>query len=163
MLYIDGTLLFLPALSGPIIWGPLSETIGRRPIFIFTFFLYTCFQLGCALSPNTASILGMSNLHIHPGASSHSCSSFSVSFSLSVSGGMPRRGSGFKLRCRYCGYLGHSHSREGDSVVHFCSVWWASTRYVFRHCDAGCIFIESIRSEAPLVAGFIDVSGVGWR
>ncbi|KAA1468798.1 MFS general substrate transporter [Dentipellis sp. KUC8613] len=42
---------------GPILWGPLSEQFGRRPIFIVTFFVYTGFQVGCALSKNTASIL----------------------------------------------------------------------------------------------------------
>ncbi|WVQ72033.1 hypothetical protein IAR50_001577 [Cryptococcus sp. DSM 104548] len=42
---------------GPIVWGPLSETYGRRPVFIATFIVYTGFQVGCALSKNTASIL----------------------------------------------------------------------------------------------------------
>ncbi|EGO05152.1 hypothetical protein SERLA73DRAFT_100773 [Serpula lacrymans var. lacrymans S7.3] len=42
---------------GPLLWGPLSEQYGRRPVFIGTFFVYMCFQIGCALSNNTASIL----------------------------------------------------------------------------------------------------------
>ncbi|KAI0776341.1 MFS general substrate transporter [Trametes elegans] len=42
---------------GPLLWGPLSEQYGRKPVFIVSFFAYTCFQVGCALSPNTASIL----------------------------------------------------------------------------------------------------------
>ncbi|KAA1468797.1 MFS general substrate transporter [Dentipellis sp. KUC8613] len=42
---------------GPIFWGPLSEQVGRRPVFLVTFFVYTGFQVGCALSKNTASIL----------------------------------------------------------------------------------------------------------
>ncbi|KAI0822202.1 MFS general substrate transporter [Trametes gibbosa] len=42
---------------GPLLWGPLSEQIGRKPVFLITFFIYTGFQVGCALSPNTASIL----------------------------------------------------------------------------------------------------------
>jgi hypothetical protein len=42
---------------GPLFWGPLSEVYGRRPIFIVSFILYTGFQIGCALSPNTAAIL----------------------------------------------------------------------------------------------------------
>ncbi|KAF9520018.1 hypothetical protein BS47DRAFT_1336297 [Hydnum rufescens UP504] len=42
---------------GPLLWGPLSETYGRRPIFIISFFLATIFQMACALSTNTASIL----------------------------------------------------------------------------------------------------------
>ncbi|KAJ8591494.1 MFS general substrate transporter [Rhizopogon salebrosus TDB-379] len=42
---------------GPLIWGPLSEQYGRRPIFIVSFSIQTCFQIGCALSQNAASIL----------------------------------------------------------------------------------------------------------
>ncbi len=42
---------------GPLLWGPLSESYGRRPIFIVAFIVYTGFQVGCALSRNTASIL----------------------------------------------------------------------------------------------------------
>lgn len=42
---------------GPLFWGPLSENMGRKwPIFI-SFVVYTGFQVGCALSKNTASIL----------------------------------------------------------------------------------------------------------
>ncbi|KAK4686440.1 hypothetical protein P7C73_g3691, partial [Tremellales sp. Uapishka_1] len=42
---------------GPLLWGPLSEHFGRRPIFIFAFTIYTGMQVGCALAPNTAAIL----------------------------------------------------------------------------------------------------------
>ncbi|KAH9982597.1 major facilitator superfamily domain-containing protein [Lactifluus volemus] len=42
---------------GPLVWGPLSEDIGRRPVYLITFLFYTGFQVGCALSKNTASIL----------------------------------------------------------------------------------------------------------
>ncbi|KJA29613.1 hypothetical protein HYPSUDRAFT_31558 [Hypholoma sublateritium FD-334 SS-4] len=42
---------------GPILWAPLSERYGRRPIFIISFFLYVCTQVGSALARNTASVL----------------------------------------------------------------------------------------------------------
>ncbi|KAI0067788.1 MFS general substrate transporter [Artomyces pyxidatus] len=42
---------------GPLLWGPLSEQVGRRPVFLIAFLFYTGFQVGCALSQNTASIL----------------------------------------------------------------------------------------------------------
>jgi len=42
---------------GPILWGPLSEQYGRRPIFLLAFLVYTAFQLGNALAQNTAQIL----------------------------------------------------------------------------------------------------------
>ena len=45
---------------GPLFWGPLSEIYGRKPVFIVSFILYVGFQIGCALSPNTAAILSAS-------------------------------------------------------------------------------------------------------
>lgn len=42
---------------GPLVWGPLSEQIGRKPVFVISFVVYVGFQIGCALSPNTAAIL----------------------------------------------------------------------------------------------------------
>ncbi|KAG7099111.1 hypothetical protein E1B28_000984 [Marasmius oreades] len=42
---------------GPLLWGPLSEEFGRRPIFLGTFFVYMMFQIGAALAHNTATIL----------------------------------------------------------------------------------------------------------
>lgn len=42
---------------GPLVWGPLSEQYGRRPILLFSFVVYTGFQVGSALSKNTASVL----------------------------------------------------------------------------------------------------------
>jgi len=42
---------------GPLLWGPLSESYGRRPIFIIAFIFYTGWQVGCALSPNIGSLL----------------------------------------------------------------------------------------------------------
>lgn len=42
---------------GPLVWGPASEIWGRRPVFLIAFLCYTCFQVGCALAKNTASIL----------------------------------------------------------------------------------------------------------
>ncbi|KAI0739594.1 MFS general substrate transporter [Daedaleopsis nitida] len=42
---------------GPLLWGPLSEYIGRKPVFLVTFLFYTGFQIGSALAPNTASVL----------------------------------------------------------------------------------------------------------
>ncbi|KAI9877635.1 MAG: hypothetical protein M1830_003250 [Pleopsidium flavum] len=42
---------------GPIIFGPMSESYGRRICFISSFALYTLFTLACALSPNWPSLL----------------------------------------------------------------------------------------------------------
>ncbi|KAH9926318.1 MFS general substrate transporter [Epithele typhae] len=40
-----------------LVWGPLSEQVGRRPVFIGSFIVYTIFQVACAVAPNTAAIL----------------------------------------------------------------------------------------------------------
>jgi multidrug resistance protein len=42
---------------GPLIWGPMSERIGRRPVFLLSIFMYTIWNVACALSKNTAQIL----------------------------------------------------------------------------------------------------------
>ncbi|KAI1187844.1 major facilitator superfamily transporter [Nemania serpens] len=42
---------------GPLLWGPLSEHIGRRNLSIATLFLFTLWTLGCALAPNWPAFL----------------------------------------------------------------------------------------------------------
>ncbi|KAJ5152117.1 major facilitator superfamily domain-containing protein [Penicillium capsulatum] len=42
---------------GPIIFAPLSETYGRRPVMLWTFAGYTIFTLACAVAPNFAAIV----------------------------------------------------------------------------------------------------------
>ena len=32
---------------GPLLWGPLSEIVGRRPVFIVTFIAYEHIRVGC--------------------------------------------------------------------------------------------------------------------
>ena len=50
-LYLVGYVL------GPVIFGPLSETYGRRVIMLTSFVLYTVFTLACALAPTWPSLL----------------------------------------------------------------------------------------------------------
>ncbi|KAH8809187.1 major facilitator superfamily domain-containing protein [Xylogone sp. PMI_703] len=42
---------------GPLLWSPLSEIIGRRPVYIISFGLYVIFNIPCALSPNIGGLL----------------------------------------------------------------------------------------------------------
>ncbi|KAI1422774.1 major facilitator superfamily transporter [Xylaria sp. FL1777] len=42
---------------GPLLWGPLSEHIGRRNLTITTLFLFILWTLGCALAPNWPAFL----------------------------------------------------------------------------------------------------------
>ncbi|KAJ9292879.1 hypothetical protein DTO271G3_8326 [Paecilomyces variotii] len=42
---------------GPLVFSPLSEIYGRQPILNCANFFFTVFQIGCALSPNMASLI----------------------------------------------------------------------------------------------------------
>ncbi|KAL3481397.1 MFS general substrate transporter [Aspergillus californicus] len=42
---------------GPLLFGPLSEYIGRRPVMIGTYLGYTAFTLACALAPSFEALL----------------------------------------------------------------------------------------------------------
>lgn len=61
---------------GPLLWSPLSEIIGRQPVYIISLGLYTIFNIPCALSPNIGGLL----------ASRFLCGVFSSS-GLSLAGG----------------------------------------------------------------------------
>ncbi|WFD07489.1 hypothetical protein MVES1_002855 [Malassezia vespertilionis] len=43
--------------TAPLIWGPLSEYVGRRWTFVASFVGFTCFNVGCMLAPNIASLI----------------------------------------------------------------------------------------------------------
>jgi MFS family permease len=51
------TLYLLGFTTGPTFWGPGSELIGRRPIFLVTFTIYTLFHLGQARANNMTTLL----------------------------------------------------------------------------------------------------------
>lgn len=42
---------------GPLLFGPLSETFGRKIIMVSTFFTFTIFTMACALAPNYPALL----------------------------------------------------------------------------------------------------------
>ncbi|KAH8682698.1 major facilitator superfamily domain-containing protein [Xylariales sp. PMI_506] len=42
---------------GPLIWSPLSEIIGRRPVYIISMSLYFIFNIPCALAKNIGTLL----------------------------------------------------------------------------------------------------------
>jgi multidrug resistance protein len=42
---------------GPLLWSPLSEIIGRRPVYLISLSLYVIFNIPCALSPNIGGLL----------------------------------------------------------------------------------------------------------
>lgn len=51
------TVFLLGYCAGPLVWAPLSEFYGRRPVFIITFILYLAFNFLCAFAPNFGSLL----------------------------------------------------------------------------------------------------------
>lgn len=50
---------------GPLCWGPLSEMVGRKNIYLASFLVFTALNIGCATSP---SIVALSILRIAAGA-----------------------------------------------------------------------------------------------
>jgi MFS family permease len=42
---------------GPLIFGPLSESFGRKPAMIAAFAMYTVFSVATALSPNFTALV----------------------------------------------------------------------------------------------------------
>jgi multidrug resistance protein len=42
---------------GPLLWSPLSEIIGRRPVYIISLGLYVIFNIPCALAPKIGALL----------------------------------------------------------------------------------------------------------
>ncbi|KAF8879261.1 MFS polyamine transporter [Infundibulicybe gibba] len=55
--YLLTTMFLLGYVFGPLFWGPGSELVGRRPIFIGTMAMYTIFHLGQALARNIETLL----------------------------------------------------------------------------------------------------------
>lgn len=50
--------LFVGSFSfAPLVWAPLSEMFGRRIIFIISYLGFVCFNVGCMLAPNMASMI----------------------------------------------------------------------------------------------------------
>lgn len=42
---------------GPLLWAPLSEQIGRRPVYFVSFFFYVIFNIPVAVAPNIGTVL----------------------------------------------------------------------------------------------------------
>ena len=51
------TTFLLGFASGPLIFAPMSEVLGRNLIYRITLLLFVVFNLGCALAPNIAALL----------------------------------------------------------------------------------------------------------
>lgn len=84
-------ILSYPVLYQPILWGPGSELVGRRPIFMVSLSCYTLFHIGQALSKNIQTLL--------------ICRFFAGFFAvapLTISGGTCRSSLAFPTGCSSC-------------------------------------------------------------
>ncbi|KAI0049050.1 MFS general substrate transporter [Auriscalpium vulgare] len=55
--YLVTSIFLVGYVFGPMFWGPGSELVGRRPIFIVTLALYTLFHIGQAHAQNITTLL----------------------------------------------------------------------------------------------------------
>lgn len=56
-LVLPNSIYLVGYVLGPLVFGPLSETYGRRSTMIITFLTFTAFTLGCALAPTWAGLI----------------------------------------------------------------------------------------------------------
>jgi len=65
--------------AGALFAGPISETVGRNPVYIVTLAIYMCFVLGSALAPNIGTQLAMRFLAGFFGSTPLTCAGGSIS------------------------------------------------------------------------------------
>jgi len=94
----------------PLFWGPGSELVGRKPVFVVAMTAYTLFILGQALAPNIETLLV-----------TRFFSGFFAVAPLTNSGGEYFFGgysfSKSVVRC-HCGYLARSWTRSSHDPLH---------------------------------------------
>lgn len=108
---------------GPLFWGPLSEQYGRKPVFLISFTAYTGFQVGCALSQNTASILifrFLGGVFAAAPLANSGCARLSESRNSLIADVPPQ--------CCHVGRLGRGHARQGDGALRPRTFRWSYNR-----------------------------------
>jgi hypothetical protein len=55
---------------GPLVWAPLSEVYGRKPVYLISFTAYTAFSVAAACAPNITALLVFRLLASASGSSS---------------------------------------------------------------------------------------------
>ncbi|VDC00642.1 unnamed protein product [Peniophora sp. CBMAI 1063] len=55
--YLITSIFLCGYVVGPIFWGPLSELLGRRQVFVWTLSVYTLFHIGQALAQNIETLI----------------------------------------------------------------------------------------------------------
>jgi hypothetical protein len=51
------SLMVFGFMIGPLLWSPLSELFGRKPVYVVALFIYTVFNIPCAVATNIETVL----------------------------------------------------------------------------------------------------------
>jgi multidrug resistance protein len=51
------SLMVFGFMLGPLLWSPLSELFGRKPVYVIALFIYTIFNIPCAVAKNIETVL----------------------------------------------------------------------------------------------------------
>ncbi|KAI8891056.1 MFS general substrate transporter [Backusella circina FSU 941] len=51
------SLMVFGFMIGPLLWSPLSELFGRKPVYVVALFIYTVFNIPCAVATNIQTVL----------------------------------------------------------------------------------------------------------
>lgn len=57
MLILPTSIYLVGYVCGPMLWGPLSESYGRKGTMIYSFALFTILSIASALSPNFTALV----------------------------------------------------------------------------------------------------------
>ncbi|KAF2665777.1 MFS general substrate transporter [Microthyrium microscopicum] len=57
LLILPTSMYLVGYVLGPLLWGPLSETYGRKPITLGAFWMFLLFMMASALAPNFAALV----------------------------------------------------------------------------------------------------------
>jgi multidrug resistance protein len=51
------SLMVFGFMIGPLLWSPLSELFGRKPVYVIALFIYSIFNIPCAVANNIETVL----------------------------------------------------------------------------------------------------------
>jgi MFS family permease len=57
MLILPTSIYLVGYVCGPMIWGPLSESYGRKGTMIYSFAMFTIFSIATAVAPTFAALI----------------------------------------------------------------------------------------------------------
>lgn len=126
--------------SSPLFWGPMSNTFGRRPIFLISLACTLAGNVACALSPSYLAMAGcraITAFFVSPAASLGSAVVSEIFFK--------------KNRGRYMGVYRHDHAGhpDGASGLWLCGVPGRIPLDLLDSCHCECPVGASLSSVLP--------------